>query len=214
MWMSDNTIQRVVVGRVGKAHGLAGDVTVELRTDEPELRFADGAAVFLVPASAATTSNLTKLSDKITVAGSRFHSGRFLVRFAGIDGRSEAESIRGMLIEAEIDPTELPAEEDSYYDRQLIGLLVQATDATKLGIVVRVDHLPGQDYLIVSMGDGEVMVPFVAAIVPKVDLEQRLITVAPPPGLFDSLPDEWERPGEGSGKHPGKRPDSRCNQSK
>lgn len=190
MWMSDNATQRVTVGRVGKAHGLAGDVSVELRTDEPELRFADGAKLWLVPADYSAP---VELQHEVTVANSRFHSGRFLVRFDQATDRNGAESIRGMLIESEIDPTASPAASDEFYDRQLVGLAAKSIDGADLGEVVRVDHLPGQDYLIVRQSDSsvagfsETMVPFVAEIVPTVDLDQAFVVVDAPPGLFEEV---------------------------
>lgn len=190
MWMSDNATQRVTVGRVGKAHGLAGDVSVELRTDEPELRFADGAKLWLVPADYSAP---VELQHQVTVANSRFHSGRFLVRFDQVTDRNGSESIRGMFIESEIDPTASPADSDEFYDRQLVGLAAKSIDGADLGEIVRVDHLPGQDYLILRRSDSsgagasETMVPFVSEIVPTVDLEQALVVVDAPPGLFEEV---------------------------
>lgn len=178
-------MQRVTVARVGKAHGLAGDVSVELRTDEPELRLAAGAQVWLVTGAKGEGPELT---GKYTVAASRFHSGRFIVRLAEVTGRNAAEAIRGMFIESEVDPHELPQEEDAYYDRQLIGLSAQSVDGSSLGEIVRVDHLPGQDYLLIKGADGrETMVPFVAEIVPAVDLENSVVTIDPPAGLFEEV---------------------------
>ena len=183
MWMSDSQPLRVTVGRVGRAHGLAGDVSVELRTDEPELRFVDGASVWLVSPDYSVDSTLI---GEYTVANSRFHSGRFLVRFAEVNDRNGSEAIRGMFIEADIDPTALPQDEDEYYDRQLVGLTAELVDGGNLGEVVRVDHLPAQDYLIVRRDSGDdVMVPFVLEIVPTVDLDRGVVVVDPPAGLIE-----------------------------
>ncbi|MFZ1361513.1 MAG: ribosome maturation factor RimM [Candidatus Nanopelagicales bacterium] len=179
---SGSNLQLVTVARVGKAHGLAGDVSVELRTDEPEVRLAVGAQVLLVTGAKGEGADLT---GQYTVAASRFHSGRFIVRFAEVVSRNDAEAIRGMFVESEVDPQALPVEEDAYYDRQLVGLTARSIDGTDLGEVVRVDHLPGQDYLIVKGSSGdETMVPFVIEIVPDVDLEQSTVTMDPPEGLF------------------------------
>lgn len=179
---SGSNLQLVTVARVGKAHGLAGDVSVELRTDEPEVRLAVGAQVLLVTGTKGEGADLT---GQYTVAASRFHSGRFIVRFAEVVSRNDAEAIRGMFVESEVDPQALPVEEDAYYDRQLVGLTARSIDGTDLGEVVRVDHLPGQDYLIVKGSSGdETMVPFVIEIVPDVDLEQSTVTMDPPEGLF------------------------------
>lgn len=190
MWMSGsaekssgNNLQRITVARVGKPHGLAGDVSVELRTDDPELRLAAGNQVLLVTGAKGEGAALT---GRYTVAASKFHSGRFIVRFVEVVDRNGAEAIRGMFVESEVDPHELPDEEDSYYDRQLVGLSAKSVEGASLGQVVRVDHLPGQDYLIVKDSVGnETMVPFVREIVPVVDLEEGIATIDPPTGLFD-----------------------------
>ena len=101
---------RVVIGRIGKAHGIRGDVTVEVRTDEPERHFAVGTAL------------LSTHATPLVIADARDHSGRLLLRFVGVDDRNAAEALRGTMLEAEVDPTEMPVDEDEYYDRQLIGL--------------------------------------------------------------------------------------------
>lgn len=167
---------RVVVGRIGKAHGIRGDVTVEVRTDEPERRFAVG------------TTLLSTHATPLVVADARDHSGRLLLRFEGVNDRNAAEALRGILLEADIDPTELPTDEDEYYDRQLIGLAAVHVDGSVLGTVSDVIHLPGQDLLAVtSESRGEVLVPFVHEIVTDVDLLEGRVTIDPPGGLFDDI---------------------------
>ena len=171
----------VTVGVITRAHGVRGDVAVDVRTDSPEQRFGDGAVLITEPAQAGP----------LTVAKSRWHSGRLLVQFAGVADRTAAETLRGVRLLADIDERERPADPDEYYDHQLTGLSVRMTDGTSVGEVAEVVHLPGQDLLAVSRaGGGEVLVPFVAAIVPTVDLDAREIVVDPPPGLFDGTPDE------------------------
>lgn len=167
---------RVVVGRIGKAHGIRGDVTVEVRTDEPERRFASG------------TTLLSNHATPLVVADARDHSGRLLVRFRGIDDRNAAEALRGILLEADIDPSELPEDDDEFYDRQLIGLAAVHVDGTVLGSVSDVIHLPGHDLLAVtSETRGEVLVPFVHEIVTEVDLLESRVVIDPPGGLFDDI---------------------------
>ena len=164
---------RLVVGRIGRAHGLAGEVGVEVRTDEPEVRFANGAI-------------LHGADRSLQVAASRWHSGRLLVRFAGCDDRTDAEALRGIELAVDIDESALPHEPDAYYDHQLIGLAVVLTDGTPAGEIADVLHLPSQDLLAVQATDGrEVLIPFVAQIVPEIDLVARRVTVDPPGGLFE-----------------------------
>ena len=129
---------RVVIGRIGKAHGIRGDVTVEVRTDEPERHFAVGTAL------------LSTHATPLVIADARDHSGRLLLRFVGVDDRNAAEALRGTMLEAEVDPTEMPVDEDEYYDRQLIGLAAVRGNGDALGIVSDVVHLPGHDLLAVT----------------------------------------------------------------
>ena len=164
---------RLVVGRIGRAHGLAGEVGVEVRTDEPEVRFANGAI-------------LQGTDRSLQVAASRWHSGRLLIRFAGCDDRTDAEALRGIELAVDIDESALPDEPDAYYDHQLIGLAVVFTDGTLAGEIADVLHLPSQDLLAVRVSDGrEVLIPFVAEIVPDIDLAAKRITIDPPGGMFD-----------------------------
>jgi 16S rRNA processing protein RimM len=163
---------RVTVGRIGRAHGIRGDVTIDVRTDEPERRFARGAVV---------TTN----GRALTVTDSRWHSGRLLVTFAEVPDRTAAEQLRGMVLEADIDPDERPDEDDAYYDRQLVGLDAQTTDGVLIGTVASVVHHDEQDTLIIRADGREIMVPFVAAIVPTVDLDAGHVVIADLPGLLD-----------------------------
>ncbi len=167
---------RVVVGRIGKAHGIRGDVTVEVRTDEPDRRFAVGSTVF-TPDNAA-----------LVIEDARDHSGVLLLRFRDIDDRTAAESLRGLLLESEVDPGELPEDDDEYYDRQLIGLAAVRVNGESLGTITDVIHLPGHDLLAVMHETrGEVLVPFVHEIVTEVDLLNASVTIDPPGGLFEDL---------------------------
>lgn len=169
---------QVVVGRIGRAHGLGGDVGVEVRTDEPERRFAIGAVLLTDPASVGP----------LTVANGRVHSGRLLLRFAEVDGRTAAETLRGTMLLVEVDPSELPEDDDEWYDFQLAGLAALRPDGTALGTVTEVVHLPAQDLLAVRTPDErEVLVPFVTAIVSEVDISAGRVVIDPPLGLFEDL---------------------------
>ncbi|MFF8729726.1 ribosome maturation factor RimM [Streptomyces sp. NPDC015171] len=167
---------QLVVARIGRAHGIKGEVTVEVRTDEPELRLAPGAVLATEPATAGP----------LTIATGRVHSGRLLLRFEGVVDRTGAEALRNTLLIAEIDPEELPEGEDEYYDHQLMDLDVVTADGTEVGRITEISHLPSQDLFIVERPDGsEVMIPFVEEIVAEIDLEEQRAVITPPPGLID-----------------------------
>src|SRR5579884_2179947 len=122
---------QLVVGRIGRAHGIKGEVTVEVRTDEPELRLAPGAVLATDPPSAGP----------LTVESGRVHSGRLLLRFAGVGDRTAAEALRGTLLIAEVDPDERPEDPDEYYDHQLVDLDVVTVSGEPVGRVTEVLHL-------------------------------------------------------------------------
>ncbi|WP_432123829.1 ribosome maturation factor RimM [Streptomyces sp. C10-9-1] len=167
---------QLVVARIGRAHGIKGEVTVEVRTDEPELRLGPGAVLATDPPAAGP----------LTIATGRVHSGRLLLRFEGVGDRTAAEALRNTLLIAEVDPEELPEDPDEYYDHQLMDLDVVLTDGTPVGRVTEISHLPSQDLFIVERPDGsEVMIPFVEEIVTEIDLEEQRAVVDPPPGLLD-----------------------------
>jgi 16S rRNA processing protein RimM len=170
---------QLVVGRIGRAHGIKGDVAVEVRTDEPELRLAPGAVLATEPAA----------TGPLTIATGRVHSGRLLLRFEGVADRTAAEALRNTLLIAEVDPEELPEDPEEFYDHQLIGMDVVTAAGTAVGEVAEVLHLPSQDLLRVERpGGGEALIPFVTEIVPEIDLTEQRITVTPPPGLIDEEP--------------------------
>ena len=166
---------RVVVGRIGRPHGIRGQVTVETRTDEPDERFAPGAVL-----------SVDGPVHQLVVERTHWHSGRLLVSFEGIEDRGAAEGIRGLLLHVERDEDELPTEPDEYYDSNLEGCAVVLVDGTPVGLVAEVVHLPAQDLLVVhTPDDRDVLVPFVSAIVPDVDVVARRIVIDPPAGLLD-----------------------------
>ncbi|MFE9940353.1 ribosome maturation factor RimM [Streptomyces hirsutus] len=167
---------QLVVARIGRAHGIKGEVTVEVRTDEPELRLGPGAVLATDPASAGP----------LTIETGRVHSGRLLLRFEGVRDRTGAEALRNTLLIAEIDPDEQPEDEGEYYDHQLIDLDVVTRDGQQVGRITEIAHLPTQDLFVVERPDGgEVLVPFVEQIVTEIDLEEQRAVIDPPPGLID-----------------------------
>jgi 16S rRNA processing protein RimM len=215
---------QLVVGRVTRPHGVRGEVSVEVRTDDPDLRFSVGRVMATDPAAAGP----------LTVESVRWHSGRLLIRFDGIADRNQAEELRGTwltLDSAEAGPSGDP---DEFHDHELIGLAVVTTSGEPVGRVTDVRHF-GQDLLVIepapagpeaepdeagpdeagSAGVGpvptgpaqagrgpggpalagrarpggglgtELLVPFVAAIVPEVDVAAGRLVIDPPPGLLE-----------------------------
>jgi len=179
---SDQTQLRI--GRLTKAHGLKGAIKVELYTDEPDKRFVPGAVFTLQVPTASKWHGKT-----LTLKELRWYNGHAVAFFEGVDDRSEAETLIKAILWVSQDPKQLPDEDDAWYDHQLVGLTV-LRDGVKVGLVARVDHLPAQDLLAVKTEDGEVLVPFVKAIVPEVDLAAGTVTITPPTGLFEEVPDD------------------------
>ncbi|MFI5772448.1 ribosome maturation factor RimM [Streptomyces sp. NPDC051658] len=168
---------QLVVARIGRAHGIKGEVTVEVRTDEPELRLGPGAVLATEPAGAGP----------LTIETGRVHSGRLLLRFEGVRDRTAAEALRNTLLIAEVDPAELPEDPEEFYDHQLMDLDVVLVDGTEIGRITEITHLPSQDLFIVERPDGsEVMIPFVEEIVAEIDLAEQRAVITPPPGLIDT----------------------------
>ena len=168
----------ITVGRVGKAHGIRGSVTIQVLTDEPESRFVVGSPITTEPT----------LPQPLVIAGLKWHSGRLLMDFEGITDRTAAESLRGTLLQVEVDQFERPEDPDEYYDHQLVGLNVVLEDGSVVGVIGEVIHLPSQDLLSVNReGDTEVLIPFVLEFVPEIDLESKTVTITPPLGLLNDL---------------------------
>lgn len=178
------------VGRLVKAHGLKGGLKLELYTDNPEGRFTPGAG-FTVQVPEASPWH----GKDITVREYRVMNGNPVVFFEDVEDRDAAESLVKAILWIDHDVDEV--ENDAWFDHQLVGLDV-VRDDTIVGRVVRVEHFPAQDLLIVKAGENEVMVPFVSAIVPTVDVSAGRVIVTPPAGLFEELPDAADaepRPG-------------------
>lgn len=199
--MSDKL--EVLVGRVGRAHGIRGDLTIDVRTDEPDRRFAPG-TVFCTRRGPLTVESL------------HWHSSRLLVRFAEVSDRTTAERLRGTELHIEVDSMERPADPDEFYDHQLVGLRVDTQhdhEIEVVGDVIEVLHLPGQDMLVVRRRDGadrayggdggdggdiggndasrdDVLIPFVSTFVPTIDVAAGRIIVADPVGLLTDDADQ------------------------
>ncbi|MBV9313225.1 MAG: ribosome maturation factor RimM [Pseudonocardia sp.] len=165
--------QAIVVGKIGRPHGLRGEVVVAVHTDSPDERFASGAE-FDVGAG-----------RRLRVAGTRWQSGMLLVRFDGVSDRDSAAGLRGTVLTvavADLPPLEDP---DEFHDHQLIGLRAELTDGVSVGSVRQVVHGPGGDLLVIERpACSDALVPFVRQIVPTVDLAEGRIVLTPPDGLL------------------------------
>ncbi len=158
---------RLNVGRIGRAHGILGEATIEVRTAEPERRFAIGAEVL--------TEN-----GKLKIASARVHNGILLIGFEGITDRNGIEKLRNTLLYSEVDINEPGVDEDDYHVQQLIGLKAELEDGSEFGVITEVLNLPAQDCLVIKTESGEVLIPFVRQLVPVVDLKAKKVVVIPP----------------------------------
>ena len=174
------------VGRLTKAHGLKGAIKVELFTDDPARRFVPGATFALqVPTSSEWHGKTLELIEL------KFYNSHPVAFFKDVPDRTVAESLIKAILWVDHDLAEVSQEEDAWFDHQLIGLTV-LRDGVKVGTVAQIDHFPAQDLLTVTTDNGDVLVPFVKAIVPSVDINAGTLTVTPPTGLFEELPEETE----------------------
>jgi 16S rRNA processing protein RimM len=188
---------QLVVGRIARPHGVRGEVSVAVHTDEPERRFAVGSVLATDPAEAGP----------LTVATVRWHTGRLLIGFDGITDRNQAEGLRGVWLTLDSAQAESSDDPDEFHDHELIGLAVVTVSGEPVGRVTDVRHF-GQDLLVIepagragaepaaagpagpvrpgqsAQPDG-LLVPFVAAIVPEVDVAAGRLVIDPPPGLLE-----------------------------
>jgi 16S rRNA processing protein RimM len=172
------------VARLTKAHGLKGAIKLELYTDEPDKRFTPGASFTLqVPRTSEWHGK------KLELVELRWYNSHPVAFFKGIADRDAAETLLKAILWIDEEVQTEPGDDDSWYDYQLVGMSV-VRDGREVGTVRRVDHFPAQDLLIVGTPSGEVMVPFVNAIVPSVDPVAGVVTVTPPIGLFEEAPEE------------------------
>jgi 16S rRNA processing protein RimM len=161
---------RLNVGRIGRAHGILGEATIEVRTTEPERRFAIGAELL--------TDN-----GNLIVKSARVHNGILLLGFEGISDRNAIEKLRDTLLYSEVDINEPGLDENDYHVQQLIGLRAELEDGSEFGVITEVLNLPAQDCLAIKTKNGEVLIPFVHQLVPVVDLKAKKVVVIPPVNL-------------------------------
>ncbi|MDO4413269.1 ribosome maturation factor RimM [Cutibacterium sp.] len=182
--MEEQTTVEVVVGRVGRAHGLRGDVVVEVRTDEPDERFEIGATV-----------RVEGKRRELTVVRSRWAKGSLIVAFEEVTDRNGAEDLRGSVLVVDVGADEEPTDPEEFWDRQLRGLTVVDESGQRRGTVREILHMPAQDVLAIDV-DGEDrdrqehLVPFVRQLVPTVDVGAGHIVITSIPGLLDDDAEE------------------------
>ncbi|SDQ75944.1 ribosome maturation factor RimM [Quadrisphaera sp. DSM 44207] len=163
----------VVVARLGRPHGVRGEVSTEVRTDAPDRRFLPGAVFATDPAGAGP----------LHLVGARDHNGVLLLAFDGVADRTAAEGLRGVLLLADVPEQEEP---DAWAVGALVGLRAERTDGRDAGTVVGVEHGPAQDLLVLRQPSGALArVPFVTALVPEVDLPGGRVVLDPPGGLLE-----------------------------
>ena len=168
---------QLVVGRIGRAHGLRGEVTVEVRTDSPDLRFSPGAELFTEPNT-----------GPLKVLTSRWHNQLLLISFENHPDRNSIEGLRNTLLLADVDISAPGESEDDFHDFQLIELAVVNQSGELIGKVREVIHLPAQDLLAIDRGEApELLIPFVRQFVPTIDLKVGRIVINPPEGLMEDL---------------------------
>jgi 16S rRNA processing protein RimM len=159
---------RLLVGRIGRAHGIQGEATIEVRTDSPEDRFAIGARV------------QSDAHGELVIKSYRLHNGILLLGFENVLDRNAIEKLRDTLLYCEVDIDEPSQYEDDYHVLQLIGCQAVLESGKEFGTVNDVINLPGQDLLAIDTSTGEVLIPFVHQLVPVVDVKNRTLTVIPP----------------------------------
>jgi 16S rRNA processing protein RimM len=173
----------LIVGRVVKAHGISGELVVEVRTDDPAARFASGSTLRARRSRSGGAQERT-----FVVESMREHGVRLLVRLAGVAGRDAADALRGSLFVVDSDDLPPIDEPDTYYDHQLEGLQVRTKTGVEVGVVAEVLHTAAGELLAVRRAagpGGEVLVPFVSAIVTSVSLDDATVVIDPPDGLLD-----------------------------
>ena len=159
---------RLLVGRIGRADGILGEATIEVRTDEPDRRFAIGATV------------QTDTHGDLKIISGRVHNGILLLGFEGITDRNGVEKLRNTLLYADVDINEENDDEDEYHVMQLIGCQAVLETGEVFGEVTDVINLPGQDLLAIKTAQGEQLIPFVHQLVPTVDIANKKVVVIPP----------------------------------
>jgi len=164
----------LVVARIGRAHGVNGEATIEVRTDLPEERFIVGSVLVTEPST----------FGPLTISSVRNHNGTLLLSFKEVKDRTAVEKLRDVLLLADVDISE-GGDDDNFHIQELLGCRVVTDAGIEVGIMTDLVQLPGQDLLAVNHNGREILIPFVLEIVPEIDVENKVITITPPEGLLD-----------------------------
>jgi 16S rRNA processing protein RimM len=186
----------LVVGQIGKPHGIRGEVSVVVRTDEPEERFVAGSVfttevprdrrVSTGPAAAADPGARYQVPRQLVLESIRWHQGRGIAQFEGVVDRSVADALRGVYLQVDSDTLTPPDDPDEFHDHELVGLRVETVEGAELGTVDRIDHAPSSDLIVLKKGGGgTALIPFVSQMVPEVDVPGGRVVVDLPEGLLD-----------------------------
>ncbi|MGX6604171.1 ribosome maturation factor RimM [Micromonosporaceae bacterium Da 78-11] len=186
----------LVVGQIGKPHGIRGEVSVVVRTDEPEERFVAGSVfttkvprdrrVTAGPAAAAAPGVPYQIPAELFLETIRWHQGRGIAQFTGVHDRNVADALRGVFLQVDSSVLTPPDDPDEFHDHQLVGLRVESVDGVAHGTVDRIDHAPSSDLIVLKKPDGSTaLIPFVTQMVPTVDVPGGRIVVDLPEGLLD-----------------------------
>jgi len=185
-WIPITSTTKLRVGRLLKAHGLKGAIKLELYTDSPDERFQPGTVLELqVPEDSPWFGKTVKVTEL------RWYNSMPVVFLDGITDRNQAETLIRAILLVETDLAASPPEPEAWYDHQLVGLKVHR-EGSEIGEIARVDHFPAQDLLAIKTPSGEVLLPFVKAFVPEVDVDAGKVTITPPGGLFEELAEKNE----------------------
>ena len=157
----------LVVGRIGRAHGVRGEATIEVRTDDPDSRFAIGSLLQTNPEN----------KGPLRITNAHFHNGTLLLSFDGITDRTAVEGLRNVLLLADVNPEDANTSEDDFHISQIVGCEVIDDLQKSWGVVTDVLHLPAQDTLVILHNGREILIPFVRAFVPNIDIKKKVIVV-------------------------------------
>ena len=159
---------RLLVGRIGRAHGILGEATIEVRSDDPDSRFGVGEKL------------QSDEHGQLTITSGRVHNGILLLGFAGYTDRNQIEKLRNTLLYAEVDIDEVRDDADDYHVLQLIGCTAFLESGEVFGEITDVINLPAQDLLAIKTPTHEALIPFVHQLVPVVDVKAKRVVVVPP----------------------------------
>lgn len=167
--------EMAVVGRIARAHGIRGQVIVNLETDFPEERFQPGAELFV---------NRAGMVEPVTVTTVRFHRERPVIGLRGIDDMNAAGELAGVELRVPIECL-APLPPGAFYRHDLVGCQVETREGGPIGIVKDVEGTMGGSRLVVETPGGQVLVPFVVAICTTIDPAGKRIVIDPPEGLLE-----------------------------